>query len=379
MKKLHICVLALGFLLLAILLNKERNSQHEQNHPESPFENKVEKKPEKKEEPPKLTIAEAISKIDRIDLRTHLEYLASNELEGRMSGKKGNKTAAEYIKKKFDDKGLSAEYDKFNIKRVNPGPKNEIGDDFTQNIYAVLEGNDPVLKDEVVVIGAHMDHIGYGPTYSRTGGGRIHNGADDNASGTAALIEMAEALSAMKGQNKRTIVLMAFSAEEMGLLGSIHYVNNPKFPKGNPNIKKHIFMLNMDMIGYLGKSKTVAFDDGSSSPDVGFIIKQLTEKYSFAKNVTLRGSGGSDHAPFYNKRVPIAFLHTGLHEYYHTPKDTADKINYEGLEKVARYGFELAWTVCNAVERVEFDYGSFKEMDLLHDHGQKDMPLEEMP
>jgi Zn-dependent M28 family amino/carboxypeptidase len=296
-----------------------------------------------------------------------------------MSGKKGNKTAAEYIKKKFDDKGLSAEYDKFNIKRVNPGPKNEIGDDFTQNIYAVLEGNDPVLKDEVVVIGAHMDHIGYGPTYSRTGGGRIHNGADDNASGTAALIEMAEALSAMKGQNKRTIVLMAFSAEEMGLLGSIHYVNNPKFPKGNPNIKKHIFMLNMDMIGYLGKSKTVAFDDGSSSPDIGFIIKQLTEKYSIAKNVTLRGSGGSDHAPFYNKRVPIAFLHTGLHEYYHTPRDTADKINYEGLEKVARYGFELAWTVCNAVERVEFDYGSFKEMDLLHDHGQKDMPLEEMP
>ena len=102
-------------------------------------------------------------------------------------------------------------------------------------------------------------------------------------------------------------------------------------------------------------------------------------KDDFAKNITLRGSGGSDHAPFYNKKVPVAFLHTGLHEYYHTPKDTSDRINYDGLEKVSKYGFELAWTVCNAVERVEFDYGSFKELDLNHDHGQKDMPLEENP
>ena len=377
MKKLHILALTLGLMILVLLFSKEK--KFELQHPASPFEEKIEKKPEIKVEPPKLTVIDALGKIDRIDLKANLEYLASNQLEGRMSGKKGNKIAAEYIKKKFEDFGLPTEFDKFNIKRVNPGPKNEIGDDFTNNIYSWIEGNDSILKDEVVVIGAHMDHIGYGPTYSRTGGGRIHNGADDNASGTVALLEIAEAFSVMKGQNKRTVVFIAFSAEEMGLKGSLHYVNNPKFPKGNPDIKKHIFMLNMDMVGHLGTSKTVAFDDGTSSPDIGFIIKQLGGKYSFAKNITLRGSGGSDHAPFYNKKVPVAFLHTGLHEYYHTPKDTSDRINYDGLEKVSKYGFELAWTVCNAVERVEFDYGSFKELDLNHDHGQKDMPLEENP
>ena len=378
MKKLHLLTFCMMVVLVLLFFSKERNltNKNETN----PFDKVEQKKPENKpEEKPKLLLSEAIEKIDKINLREIVEYLASNELEGRMSGKKGNKLAATYIKKKFDSYELPNESDKFTIKRVNPGPKNEIGDDFTENVYAWIEGNDPILKDEVVVVGAHMDHIGYGPSYSRTGGGKIHNGADDNASGTAALLEMAEAFAAMKGQNKRTIVLMAFSAEEMGLKGSIHYVNNPKFPKGNPDIKKHIFMLNMDMVGYLGKTKTAAFNDGSSSPDVGFLIKQLTEKYSFAKSITLRGSGGSDHAPFYNKKIPVAFLHTGLHEYYHTPKDTADRINYEGLEKVAKYGFELAWNVCNAVERVEFDYGSYNELDYTHDHGQKDIIEGERP
>lgn len=378
MKKLHILILTLSILIVVILATKQKNYDVEK-HPKSPFEEEVEKKPESKPEVPVFTVTDALAKIDRIDLRENLEYLASNELEGRMSGKKGNKIAAEFIKKKFESYGLQTEYDKFNIKRVNPGPKNEVGDDFTNNIYGWLDGNDPKLKDEVVVVGAHMDHIGYGPNYSRSGSGKIHNGADDNASGSVALLEIAEAFTLLKGQNKRTIVFMAFSAEEMGLKGSYHYVNNPKFPKGNPDINKHIFMLNMDMIGYLGKTKTLAMSDGSSSPDVGFIIKQLSEKYSFAKNITLRGSGGSDHAPFYNKKVPVAFLHTGLHEYYHTPKDTSDRINYDGLEKISKYGFELAWNVCNAVEKVEFNLSSFKEMELDHDHGQKDLPFEEKP
>ena len=375
MKRLQVIAMALAIMLIAILVIKEKPSNLEIKKPTSPFEEKV----EPKKEPPKPKFEDALSKIDLDEIKENLEYLSSNELEGRMSGKAGNKKAAEYIKKKFESYELPTEFDKFTIKRVNPGPKNEVGDDFTQNVYAWVEGSDPVLKDEVIVVGAHFDHIGYGPTYSRIGGGKIHNGADDNASGSVSLLEIAQAFSVLKGQNKRTVVFMAFSGEEMGLKGSLHYVNNPRFPKGSPDIKKHIFMLNIDMIGYLGKNKTIAADDGSSSPDIGFIIKQLSDKYSFAKNITLRGSGGSDHAPFYNKRVPVAFLHTGLHQNYHTPRDTCEKINYDGLQKITKYAFELAWTVCNAVERVEFDYGSFKEMDYEHDHGAKDMPLEEIP
>ena len=375
MRKLQILVLTLAVIIFVLVLSKDKVLQPEPIKPEAPIAKK-DPEPIIPPAPPKKTFEEALESISQQDIKSNLEYLSSAELEGRMSGKKGNKLAAEFIKKKFDTLGIPSQYHKFNIRRINPGPKNETGDDFTQNVYAYLEGNDPVLKNEVVVIGAHMDHIGYGPSMSRFGGNKIHPGADDNASGSVALLEIAKAFNELKGQNKRSVAFMAFSAEEMGLLGSIHYVNNPVFPIGNPNINKHIFMLNMDMIGYLGKAKTVAFDDGSSSIDVGEVIKKLGTKYSFAKSITLRGSGGSDHAPFYNKKIPVAFLHTGLHPYYHTPNDTSDRINYEGLTKVTKYGFELGWNVCNSDNKPEFNYGSFKEMDYNHDHGQKDIPFE---
>jgi len=376
MRHLQILALTLSVVFLAVLLSKPKKVDQIEEV-QKPEAKQVEQPQETKPTPP--TADEVVQKIDRQALKSDLEYLASDELEGRMSGKKGNKLAATHIKKKFESYGLPTEYHKFPIRRINPGPKNEVGDAETQNIYAWIDGNDEKLKEEVVVVGAHMDHIGYGPNMSRYGGGKIHPGADDNASGSVALLEIAKAFSQLKGQNKRTVAFMAFSAEEMGLLGSSHYVNNPIFPKGNPDIKKHIFMLNMDMIGYLNQGKTVAVETNDSSLDIGSYVNQLSAKYSFAKSITLRGSSGSDHAPFYNKKVPVAFLHTGLHPYYHTPKDTPDKINYEGLEKVTKYGFELAWKVCNDDKKPAFDYGSFKEMDFNHDHGQKDMPFEEKP
>lgn len=284
--------------------------------------------------------------------------------------------AAEHIKKKFESFGLQTEYHKFNIQRMNAGPKNERGDDFTQNIYAWIPGNDPKYKNEVVVIGAHMDHIGYGPRMSRSRRIDIHHGADDNASGTVALMEIAQAFSLLKDKVKRTVVFQAYSAEEMGLIGSRYYCNNPTFPRGNPSIRKHIFMLNMDMVGYLGKGRYFAtFHSGESSVDISAIINDLNRKYTFAKQITSRGSGGSDHACFYNKRVPIAFLHTGGHPYYHTPDDTPDKINYQGIEKVARYGFELAWRVVQSETAPRFNHATFKEMPYVHDHGHPEVPF----
>lgn len=377
MRKLQITALVLAVVFLVVLLSKPSNNV-------DPVE-QIRKPEIKKETPPEVkkpsvpTVEDALQKMERQTLKETVEHLASDKFEGRMSGKNGNKLAATHIKRNFELMGLPTEYHKFPIRRVNPGPNNEVGDPFSQNVYAWIEGNDQNLKDEVVVVGAHMDHIGYGPSMSRWGGGKIHPGADDNATGTAALMEIARAFKHLEGQNKRTVVFMAFSGEEMGLLGSYHYVNNPLFPKGGPDISKHIFMLNMDMIGYLNKGKTVAFDTNESSADIGSAINELSKKYAFAKTVTLRGASGSDHAPFYNKKVPVAFLHTGLHPYYHTPKDTPDKINFEGLEKVAKYGFELAWNICNADKKPAFDYGSFKEMDYGHDHGQKDMPFGEKP
>lgn len=325
MKRLHLIALALGIMALVVYVAK--TTKFPESVVEQPF---VRPEPPnvlpQPEIPKEYTYEDAIASIKEIELKKDLEYLASRELEGRMSGKKGNVLAAEYIQKAYESYGLKTMYQKFNIQRMNPGPKNETGDDFTQNIYAWIEGNDPILKDEIVVIGAHMDHIGYGPQMSRSRKIDIHPGADDNASGTVALMEIAQAFSMLKGKNKRTVVFQSYSAEEMGLIGSRYYCNNPTFPQSSPNINKHIFMLNMDMVGYLGKGKyAVAFSAGESSVDISTIIDELVPKYSFAKSITSRGSGGSDHASFYNKKVPIAFLHTGLHDYYHTPEDTADK------------------------------------------------------
>lgn len=319
-----------------------------------------------------FTFEEAINLISEAEIKSNLEYLASQELEGRMSGKKGNILAADFIKKKYESFGLVTEYQKFQINRTNPGPKQERGDDFTQNIIASIPGTEK--PNEIVVIGAHMDHIGYGPSMSRSNKIAVHPGADDNASGTVALIEIAKAFSKLKP--KRTVVFQSYSAEEMGLIGSRYYCSNPLFPKGSPNIQSHVFMLNMDMVGYLGKGEFFyGFYEGDSSFDISRIIDELNQKYSFARKITSRGSGGSDHACFYNKRVPVAFLHTGLHPYYHTPEDTADRINYAGISQVAKYAFELAWRVANDPVAPAFNHGGFKPMEYTHDHGHPDVPF----
>ncbi len=313
-----------------------------------------------------------IESITEQECKDHVYKLASDDFEGRMSGKKGNILAAEYIKGEFEKYGLPTMYDKFSINRTNSGPKNERGDDFTQNVYAWIEGSDPILKNEIVVIGAHMDHIGYGPSMSRSKKITIHPGADDNASGVAALLEIAEAMS--KEKFKRTIVFQAYSAEEMGLIGSKHYVNNPKFPTNTPDIKKHIAMINMDMVGFLNEGYYYAtFLDSDSSVDLSAKINKLNKKYDFAKRITARGGGGSDHASFYNKKIPVAFIHTGSHPHYHTPEDSPDKLNYKGLESVSKYAYDLCSSIAEDVKKPEFNEASFKELPYLHDHDNQEV------
>jgi len=368
MRKLPLIVLTFGIILLAVYLSK-RSAEQKPVAQNPPL--KIEQvKPDPVKPPiPQLkpkTYEEALASISEPEIRQHLEYLCSQELEGRMSGKKGNIVAAEYIKKIYESYGLQAAYQKFPISKMNPGPKKETGDDFTQNVIAWMEGQ----TDEIVVVGAHMDHIGYGPSMSQWGGGKIHPGADDNGSGTVALLQIAKACAALKGQNKRTIVFMSFSGEEMGLIGSRYYVNNPMFPKSSPNLNKHVFMLNMDMVGYLGKLKTSGEIETDSSVDISAIITQLSKKYTFARTITGRSGGGSDHASFYNKKIPVACLHTGMHAQYHTPSDTVDRINMAGVQSVACYAFELAWQVAQSNERPSFNYGGFKEMEYHHDHGK---------
>jgi len=321
----------------------------------------------------KITLEEAVQTITEAECKEYVYKLADKAWEGRMSGKKGNVLATTWVKKYHEDNGLPTEYQKFSIRRLNAGPHNERGNNFTQNLSTWIKGSDPSLG--IVVLGAHLDHIGYGPSMSRSRRIAIHPGADDNASGTAAIMEVAEALSKM-GQPKRTILIQHYSGEEMGLIGSRYYCDNPTFPKNRPSIEKHVAMVNLDMVGYLNQGIYFAgWGGGDSSIDIKRYIQELNGKYTFASGITSRGGGGSDHASFYNKRIPVAFLHTGTHPHYHTPTDTADRINYAGMEKVTRYTLELVWKIANADSSPRFNVAKFKVMEYKHDHGHPDTPF----
>lgn len=224
----------------------------------------------------------------------------------------------------------------------------------TANVLGYLEGTDPQRKDEVLVIGAHFDHLGYGGE----GSGslvphlhEIHNGADDNASGTAALLELAQKFAATPSRS-RTLLFIAFSGEELGTLGSQHYVNTPFFP-----LDRTIAMINMDEVGRLNKNALTVYGTGTSAEWPALLRKYNTPTYirdTFALKMVPDGFGPSDHAQFFGKNIPVLFFFTGTHEDYHKPSDDWDKINYEGQERVVRFIYAVANDIQSATPRPQF-------------------------
>lgn len=221
------------------------------------------------------------------------------------------------------------------------------------NVIGILPGTDPNLKNEAIVIGAHYDHLGHGGQGSLAANStEIHHGADDNASGTAAIIELARQFAAEK-KNKRTIIFMAFSGEEEGLFGSSFYVQNPVFP-----LDKTVAMINLDMVGRLKDKKLTIGGIGTAvgwkmlmesanipvgaGEPVGNTIEAPANLKKFDLALSEDGFGPSDHSSFYGKKVPVLFFFTGTHNDYHKPSDTADKINYAGEENVISYVAAIA-------------------------------------
>jgi len=195
------------------------------------------------------------------------------------------------------------------------------------NVIAALEPADPE-NAETIVIGAHYDHVGWGRYGSLARGTEaIHNGADDNASGTVALLALADRLSAYRGKLPRRVVLIAFAGEERGLLGSKHYVEHPIYP-----LSETVAMLNLDMVGRMSDEKLTVFGVSSSSVWKPWLdeIEEQTELNFFREP---KAFGPSDHAPFYEKKVPVMHLFTGLHEDYHRPTDDIDEINIDGISR----------------------------------------------
>jgi aminopeptidase YwaD len=200
----------------------------------------------------------------------------------------------------------------------------------TENVVAVLPGSDPRLKSESVVIGAHYDHIGYGHYGTRNSSteGQVHHGADDNASGTAVLLDIARRLSGSDIKPARTIVFAAFSAEELGLFGSRHYVNQPPLPLSSTKA-----MINLDMVGRLRDGRVTVFGTRSAQ-EFGAIVKSAATELGLEISES-DGIGRSDHMSFYGKKIPALHFFTGVHSDYHAPGDTWDKLNVEGMVKIS--------------------------------------------
>lgn len=196
------------------------------------------------------------------------------------------------------------------------------------NVIGVIDGSGP-LADEVIVIGAHYDHVGRGGSNSLAPGSKeVHNGADDNASGTIALIELARRLAHRSEPLPRKLVFIAFTGEELGLIGSARYVKDPVFPLENT-----VAMFNMDMVGRLQDDKLTIYGSGTSprwEPELNALNEHAGFKYTYKPE----GFGPSDHSSFYGKKIPVLHLFTGSHPDYHRPSDDWEKLNLEGVLRV---------------------------------------------
>jgi hypothetical protein len=217
------------------------------------------------------------------------------------------------------------------------------------NVGGYLEGNDPDLKNEYIIIGAHFDHLGMGGDGSLYRGDepKIHNGADDNASGTTGVLELAEKFSFERKNLKRSVVFLAVSGEELGLLGSNFFVNNMPFPAEDA-----ITMINMDMIGRLKDSSLIVYGTGTSS-NWKEILSEYNS-YGFKLTFNEEGFGPSDHSSFYGKKIPVLFFFTGTHEDYHKPSDDSEKINAEGEKVILDYIYNVAMHIDQITERPDY-------------------------
>jgi Zn-dependent M28 family amino/carboxypeptidase len=270
---------------------------------------------------------ENISKKRVKRVKKHVVFLSSDQLEGRRTGTNGEKLAYTYISQQFEKAGLlpggsTGTY-------LQPFVVNEKENRNGHNVVGYINNN----SAHTIVLGAHYDHLGYGEDNNsmyRDSIRMIHNGADDNASGTAALISLSGWLkkSAPKTYN---YLLIAFSGEELGLFGSKYFTDHPTVPLTNIS-----YMINMDMVGRLNpQTRSITVGGYGTSPVWGQLIK--TNDPALSIKVDSSGTGPSDHSSFYRKDIPVLFFFTGTHTDYHKPSDDAQLINYNGIVQISEY------------------------------------------
>ena len=304
---------------------------------------------------PTLSPRSASPLADASGIRRDIEYLASDRLEGRLTGTPGNDSAAAYLARRYRSLGLIEmvpdylqPFDALSAQDAHMGrtePRR------TQNVVALLRGRDPALRDEYIVIGAHFDHLGRSTTFALDpeAGDAIRNGADDNASGTAAVLDLARILSA--DPPRRSVIFANFSAEELGVLGSSWFVGHAPVPLG-----KIVAMLNFDMVGRLRNDKLIVYGTGTATE-----LKVILDSTNAAEGTAaFRISGGgdgygpSDQSSFYAKDIPVLHFFTDLHDDYHRATDDAYKINAPGEARVVDLALGVARAIADRPSRLTF-------------------------
>lgn len=285
----------------------------------------------------RAAVATAVASVTTEELKGHVDVLADDTFEGREAGSRGGRAAGNYILKAFETLELK--------------PAGDAGTFFqsfgsaSRNILGLLEGSDPELKDQVIVVGAHYDHVGYGRANNSFGPyGYIHNGADDNASGVAGLLEMADALKKLPVPPRRSILFACWDGEEAGLLGSRHWVGRPTIP-----LSRVVFAINMDMIGRLKDGRLEVLGTRSG---IGLrrLVSQANDEGTATLDFDWKLKADSDHWPFYERQIPFVMFHTGLHANYHRPSDDAHLINQPGLVSVTRIALQTLLQLADADE-----------------------------
>lgn len=279
-----------------------------------------------------------------VSMEEDVAYLASDSLTGRETGTSGEQMAADYLVKRFESigiapKGSDGYFQEFNFKAgSNPHEQTQIVDSVVdgmatgRNVIGYIDNQ----ADKTVIIGAHFDHLGMGGQGSLFRGEEpaIHNGADDNASGVAVMLQLAQRLKALENPQSN-FLFIGFSGEEKGLLGSNYFAKNPTIDMEKVNL-----MINMDMVGRLNEEKALAVHGVGTSPSFKqMLFANNTQGFKIAEHES--GIGPSDHTSFYLNDLPVLHFFTGQHEDYHKPSDDFDKLNYDGMAMIADYIYSI--------------------------------------
>jgi Zn-dependent M28 family amino/carboxypeptidase len=289
-----------------------------------------------------FTLSCSTNSVYKNNIIFDVEYLSSDELEGRSTGSKGEELAANYIEKRFKELniepiGEDGYFQEFSFKQKSHPHETIITSDSIQENSVTGKNVIGFINNKsinTVVVGAHYDHLGFGEEGSLYGSDslKIHNGADDNASGVSLMLDLAAKLK--NSNNNNNYLFIAFSGEELGLLGSNFFVKNPTI-----DIKSINYMINMDMVGRLNNENTLAVYGLGTSPIFKQTIKSNNKNFKIIENES--GVGPSDHTSFYLNDIPVLHFFTGQHSDYHKPSDDSELLNYEGINLISDFIYSI--------------------------------------